>query len=121
MLHQEVCKESREAEGGSSICRQLNQNVAHTRPKSNIMVEEFKRGGRLRKKDPVEDAGEMLTLKLPHLESHRALQLCAFPFHALMLLGSCSGALEFPLNYNVCSSEGLRYTMQLVMQSETSA
>ena len=40
------------------IGRQLNQNVAHTRPKSNIMVEEFKRGGRLRKKDPVEDAGK---------------------------------------------------------------
>ena len=27
------------------------------------MVEEFKRGGRLRKKDPVDDAGEDLTLK----------------------------------------------------------
>lgn len=41
------------------FCRQLNQNIAHTRPKSNIMVEEFKRGGRLRKKEPIEDNGRV--------------------------------------------------------------
>jgi len=44
--------------------RQLNQSIAHTRPKSNIMVEEFKRGGRLRTKAPKIEEGGLSDIKL---------------------------------------------------------
>lgn len=43
------------------FCRALNQSISHAKAKSNIMIEEFKRGGRLRKKPAAntEDYGEI--------------------------------------------------------------
>ena len=53
----------------SSCNRQLNQSISHTRPKSNIMIEEFKRGGRLRKKPAVEDYGEAYVWRAEPIKS----------------------------------------------------